>query len=690
MDLVKIKALLDSLNEQQRKVASIGPGAAAVAGSAGAGKTRVLIARLARLAMDGFNLQYCLATTFTRAAAATINRRLEELGLPAGRVGTLHSVAHEIVQQSGLASGLKLDESGWKQEMLLKRLLSGDRFRNTRYDLDEIIRFISVAKASGVCPVFGNPFGLNVEGEAHLVQLGTHWAQKTGLRGVTLAKLYIELEQLRAANNSYDFDDMQLFGWLLLATNAECRRQWHSRWALVTVDEAMDNSAVQWDMAFLLSGRASVLLDVPAEGHGNLIAYGSPEQAIYSWRGAAPEMFEAFATAPDVGFYTLPVNYRSTPEICALASETIAGESWNIGGRMIPATLGGSRGLDAQFRIRSFSNVGLEARWVLDDCCRKHEAGIPWKELGILARLSAFLNLVEIECIRRAIPYEKRASSGGLGDSREVAGLVGYLRVAGGWDADGSWEQKIVNIPFRFIGKDDLERARESQGPDQGFIDALLHSGLSLRKRQEVSSLASLISWLSKRIAAKAKPHELLESIIEKTDFREKLRRERGSMTADASKLAVIEQMVWLAGLFDDCSTFVTFMNGLGQGIKAARKRLQASEIETESLLLSTIHGVKGGERSHIYVCDVVQGRHPWSRAHSLDEELRLLYVALTRAKHDITVTHSGIIGGVESPMITRLSLISEKLTNAVSTASQSGIQPGKSKLEIAPDSPLG
>jgi DNA helicase II / ATP-dependent DNA helicase PcrA len=664
MNLIAIEQLLGSLNEEQKKAVAIGPGRAAIVGNPGAGKTRCMIARLVRLAREGYDLRWCLVTTFTRAAAAEINSRLEALGITVGRVGTMHSLCAEInsLELIDLTAGLTLDESGFKTTMLLKRVLSSEKYRNAgSYNLDEINRLFSIAKTSGPCPVFGNPFGLQVEASKHLKKICEENEDLTGLPARFLVDAFCDYEKMRAANNLYDYDDMQSWAWQYLLTAPDAKlTEWINKHSLVMIDEAQDMDPMQFDVAYLLSGLCSQL--VPGRGvhgHGNLCIYGDFSQSIYGFRGASPDMFVDFATDPGTGSYPLPVNYRSNKDICALASSLVREKPWHLAGDIQPGPdaeqLMPPLSHGAPIRFQEFLNSNYEAQWVVAEAMRMREELGSWRSMAVLSRLSMFLNLVELECIRNNIPYEKRASGDFVG-GRDIAAIVGYLRVAGGWDPTGKWERAIINTPFRYIGKDALYKADTAKKPGESYIDTLLDvAKLSVRQRESLRDLRQLLVVLRKRIEKGAKPQELLKSVLKWTGFMESLRQESGTTGIDSTKMAVVANIEWLSGLYDSTQEFLAYMDQLGEGLKLGRKRLKTEDSSQDALVLSTIHSFKGQEASVVFLCDLVQGRHPWDRAHSMDEELRLAYVAVSRAKLALTITFSRSEDGIKSSILRKL-----------------------------------
>lgn len=654
MDLSAIARLLDSLNEHQRRVAEIGPGPSAVIGNPGSGKTSALVSRIARLARDGLDPQYVLAMTFTRAAAAELNERLAALGIVGGQIGTMHSLALDMLKAevSGLIASRTLDESGWKSDQELQRTLGDMRKEKLipgrgSVDLDGLKRFIGFCKAGGPCPVHGNPFGLNELGYDHVRRLATGFYDATGgLERETLVELYDRAETRRAAARLYDFDDMQLWAWMLMIANPPTLKRWQQRWSVTMVDECQDSSPVQWDIARLLAGGRSRILpartpELP-EVPPTLMVLGDVSQSLYSFRAAVPEWFSDYATTAGVGLFTLPINYRSTPEICWATTRTVDGKTWHLGGEIIsyrgaPDSVTKER-LKESLQCRVFPGLHEEVTAVLTQATELAGGTADWTRVVVMARLSMFLHLVEIECIRRGIPYEKRAG-GAFVDSKEVQDILGYLRVAGGWDPDGKWLRRCVHVPFRYISRVAMDWAAGQRGSD--FLGSLQEAPmLSQRQRRAVQELEETIEELERRIKRGSNPGECIRFVLESTEYLAWLREQSGSLTIDASKMAVLEHLQHLASVHTTVTELLSNIDQLSIGVDVGRKKLRREA--GNRLVLTTVHRAKGLEWDNVLLCDVAENRFPWNRGFSADEELRLLYVAISRARQTVHVSCSG------------------------------------------------
>lgn len=236
-----LEALFAGLNHYQVEAVNFGSGQLCLIGIPGSGKTRTVVARIGRLVSDGIPADSILAMTFTRAAAMEMTQRLQQLGIRDARVGTIHSVCRQIAaSETPLLSYGTVDERE-RMKLELKKLLGEYRRKGSvperGADLEGVCRFVEACKADGVCYVDGDPWGLNLTSETHIGETARKWTQLAGVRASVLSTLFMELERRRGSMNLYGFDDMLLWAWMVLASNAEARTRWRQRWSVVIIDE---------------------------------------------------------------------------------------------------------------------------------------------------------------------------------------------------------------------------------------------------------------------------------------------------------------------------------------------------------------------------------------------------------------------------------------------------------------------
>jgi DNA helicase-2/ATP-dependent DNA helicase PcrA len=316
-----VRDYLAALNGQQILVAAASSGPYVVAGGPGGGKTRAIVARMARMVCDGLDPNLILAMTFTKAAAGEMTARLQSLGITGARVGTIHSVCLEIMKTecANLTNCNEVDRRSRLSYALRKGI--GDMLRKKRVgragvDRQGIERFISSCKAGGICYVDGDPFRVNFNASDHLMEQAKKWQHEAGVPPGALFEFYHDFERTRGVLQLYSFDDMLLWAWMALVSDLDALERWRCRWSAVIVDEAQDSNPIQWDLARLLVGYPSCLpsaqgLPNPpaaADRDRTLMVAGDSSQSIYGWRDAEPDQFVGFADEEETTLLTLPAN----------------------------------------------------------------------------------------------------------------------------------------------------------------------------------------------------------------------------------------------------------------------------------------------------------------------------------------------------------------------------------------------
>jgi len=694
-----LDALLARLNEHQLRVVQAGEGQFAVIGVPGSGKTTALVARVARLVRDGLAPNWILAMTFTVKAADELTLRLKGLGVEGGRFGTIHSVGLQILRDAEpWVADLELDI---QERMLLemKKLLQdwqrSRKIPRAGVDYAQVQAFVDACKHSRLCWVAGDPWGMNDRALGCLLDEGHGWTRRTGLAAKELVDCYLGLEELRAGKGLYSFDDMMLWSWMTLAFREGVRQSWRSNWSVVIVDEAQDSSSHQWDVARFLVGLPGQNVDARGYVDGdklphNLMVAGDPSQSIYAFRSAKPGIFVAYARNRAVTEIVLPVNYRSLPPICRAGTRLVLDRTWHLGGTIQPTReLGEQEALEAVVlqrevqrllgekdtsgeerrrlekeaagladraivQERRFGDLLGEMTWILSDVQRRHAEGVPLSRMAVLSRLSVFLHLMETECARLQVPYELRAS-GSFWDNQDVRCLLGYLRVALGRDPDVKWEALTLNRPFRYIGKAvigaataQVKRVAGSRGATLCGLEmseTLLRMG-SLNRRQEeaVQGYIQVIRMLRRHLEKGDGPGAMLAWLIQKLDYHEAMRKDGVRVSEDGNRAFVLRILVELSERFPSADALLDYVDGVQAGMQAARRRFRVKEArpDRDALVLSTIHRAKGLAWQRVYVADVTEESLPCAWADDLEEELRLFFVATTRAEDACIYTWSG------------------------------------------------
>ena len=662
---------MTQLDDQQRAAVMHGTGPMAIDGNPGSGKTRTVVHRIGRLVQAGLPGQYIAAFTFTRAAAQEMNTRLRDYGIVDVEVRTLHSLCSGYLREQGIirtsATGkplLNLIRSEEAYAFMVLQVLRKGGFRvPVSMQLADALAFITLAKGRCLCWVDGDPWGLNSDAERELNTFARRFTRISGCaaRPKDIVAMYIDVEHERAEQKRYTYDDMLLWTWLdLIHPGAqEVRRDWSHRWTTVIVDEAQDNNIPQWDIASVLTGLPPVsaagrrLVTEGSDLPGNLCAAGDAAQSIYEFRAACPEVFVEFVkrqTDPSTHLYPLQVNYRSTPHVCHTAAAIVKGKPWHLAGDMIPHRTDGAA---ASVLVKGYATVQCEIEGALDEIQERCAAGEPLHHMAVLSRMSVFLHLFELECITRQVPYVKRCK-GTFFESAEVTDVLAYMNtIAGLPDPDGAHIRRCINKPFRYIGKAAISEALEAlatPGLDAGHDAWQTWSGTVLARVKSYVNHTNQIADIHKlgRVISKARGAsrlaDVMHIVVHETGYAAAAGDDIRSAVAPAGhRAAVLQGMQQRAAAFTGTAAeFIQYVHEARAATKALQKTVNAGScLPANRLMLSTIHSAKGLEWKHVHLADVVAGRFPSGRSPDSEEELRLLYVGITRAEDTCTVSYA-------------------------------------------------
>lgn len=637
-----------SLNEDQQRVVDSAPGNYAVIGVPGSGKTTTLLSMIAKKVATGVDPSRIIGMTFTRAAADEMKVRLSKLGISGVTLCTIHSLSRKIVaeEQPTMLSGT-LDANGSQYTYELKKLLGEKRkSRQIRegYDLSKIEAFIASCKAKGCGPVHGDPFETNSRFADAFDRECLNWASAVGISSMDLAQLYIDLELARYNRRLYDFDDMLLWAKYILM-NAYVAQRWTKKYDVVIVDEAQDTSLVQWDIVKIVTGFP--------ESSVSLYIFGDAAQSIYKFRYAEPVQFVAYCTHPSVHLLTLPKNYRSTATICDVANNLISGRDWALSGRMDAMTEE-----DKPIEALAASGSNLELGYIVNGILNDINSGVPLIEIAVLSRTSFPLNFLEIACIERGIPYRKTYGKSFF-EEREVRTLMSYLKVICGMDYDGKACEMILNAPYRYISKNYIESCKTiSRAENVALLDVIFRNSreLSWNVRKTVIELEEFLGELCEMAATALQivpganvdslgetSALLLATILDRTEYLTWLSQDAG-LGEGGYKQRSIQELQRLSESYPNPGEFIQYVMKLEQAITSAKQRRLCYEGDeaANAVTLSTIHRAKGCEWRNVYLMNVVEGTLPHRLNPDVSEELRLLYVAVTRAKRQLVVSGTG------------------------------------------------
>ncbi len=609
--------ILEPLNQEQRRAVTAPPGHMLVLAGAGSGKTRVLVHRIAwMLATEQATAFSVLAVTFTNKAAAEMRGRIERmLERPIGGmwVGTFHGIAHRLLRthfkDAGLPEGFQILDSE-DQLRCIRRVLKDMNLDEARWVPRQVQGYINARKDEGVRA-------------AHMVDNGDPWLGQ-------MLRIYRNYEEACDRSGIVDFAELLLRAHELLREREDVLRHYRRRFNHILVDEFQDTNAIQYAWLRLIAGDT-----------GWMFAVGDDDQSIYGWRGARIENIHQFSKDfPDVATVRLEQNYRSTANILTASNALIANNQGRLGKNLWTS---GSKG-DPIHLYTAFNDLD-EARFVVSRIQQWVESGDRRDDVAVLYRVSAQSRVFEEALLASSIPYRVH---GGLRfyERAEIKNALAYLRLVASRHDDASFE-RVVNMPARGIGARTVEAlrtaARHSQDSLWGAARKLIDGNqLPARAAGAVSDFMALIERLAEE--ADEQPLEVqTEVIIEKSGLLEHYRRDKTDRAQ--TRVENLEELVTAAKQFEpdelnEGDRLIAFLSHAA--LEAGDE--QAAEWE-DCVHLMTLHAAKGLEFPLVFLAGMEEGLFPHQRssddAGKIEEERRLCYVGMTRAKRVLVLSHA-------------------------------------------------
>lgn len=611
-----VTAIIEPLNDAQREAVTAPSRPTLVLAGAGSGKTRVLVHRIAWLIqVEGLSPQRLLAVTFTNKAAAEMRHRIEALlGFPTQHfwIGTFHGLAHRLLRihyaEADLPEGFQIMDSE-DQLRLVRRLLKSLEIDENEFAPKEVQWFINAQKDEG-----RRPANVDDEGNAGRRQL---------------IDLYARYEKICADSGLVDFGELLLRATELLVRNEDIRTHYQSRFQHILVDEFQDTNSIQYEWLKLLAGSSSVPFVV-----------GDDDQSIYRWRGARVENLHRFQKDfPGAVVIRLEQNYRSTETILTAANAVIANNSERLGKNL---WTDGDKG--ELIKLYAAFNERDEAEFVVNRIVDSVEGGMRRSELAVLYRSNAQSRIFEEALLVAGIPYRVY---GGMRffERAEIKDALAYLRLIANRDDDPSFE-RIVNVPTRGIGARTVEAVREQArraGTSLWRAAATVITEDKLAKRSSASLWAFL--KLIDRLDEDTKGLGLDEQIKHVVHASGLIAHYGKDKLAGESRVENLQELISAGQSFvpDEESEFTPLIEFLSYAVLESGD-MQAEAYE-DSVQLMTLHSAKGLEFPVVFVCGLEDGLFPHQRsatdAAGLEEERRLCYVGLTRARKQVYLTYA-------------------------------------------------
>lgn len=634
--------LSELLNPEQLDAATTTEGPLLILAGAGSGKTRVLVHRAAFILGEGrATAPELFCVTFTNKAAGEMRARLETLIGPEVRtawIGTFHSLAARMLRYEGRRLGYEPYFSIYDADdsrRLLKKILDGLGVSRTSYGVSVSLVANEIDRAKNR--------GINAQTFARTEAEPASPAKKIARAA------YPRYQQALRRANAMDFGDLLLLGVELLAHHPEARKRFSERFRYIMVDEFQDTNVVQYD-----------LLKHIASTHQNLAVVGDDDQSIYRWRGAEVANILGFAsTFPGTKVVKLERNYRSTKNILTAANAVIRQNSRRHEKELFTRGPAG-----APVGVAMFPTGEAEAQAIGQTIRRRIDAGHAPEAFAILYRQNAQSRAFEEVLRHRHIPYAVIGATA-FYERREVKDILAYLRLLANPRSRADFE-RIVNVPPRKIGATTVERLRTladetgREGLDLLAVDDSALNGVGLkpaaikRLRSVRTLLASLHAMAETEPAA-----EVAREVVERTGYVDYLRADDPSSADD--RIANVEELVSSIAEHEEASSRMPAQDGPGLGLTGASTPLQAfldeaalvspdDRSDTEGrVALLTLHSAKGLEFDVVFMVGLEENTFPSRRAveersrEAIEEERRLCYVGITRAKAELQLTTARI-----------------------------------------------
>jgi DNA helicase-2/ATP-dependent DNA helicase PcrA len=581
-----------------------------VVAGAGSGKTRVLTHRIAHLIQDhGISPFEILAITFTNKAAAEMKFRVGALVGPVAEkmwVSTFHSACVRILRRD--AAKLEYPSSF------------------TIYDQADAVRLTSyVIRDLGLDPKKFPP--RSVHGSISMAKndnIGSvEFRERAGaIFERKIADVYVEYQQRLRKAGAMDFDDLLMITSRLFRENPDVLEHYRRRFKHILVDEYQDTNTVQNEIVIQLAGE-----------HRNICVVGDSDQSVYSFRGADMRNILEFENAfPDATVIVLEQNYRSTQTILDAANAVIAN---NFGRK--PKELWTDSGAGQAIVRYHADDEGDESQWVAHEISRLHDEGERWGDVAVFYRTNAMSRVIEDQLMRLGIPY-KVVGGTRFYDRREVKDSLAYMHAVMN-PVDEVSVKRVINVPKRGVGDSTVGKL-DAWATARGvaFIDALRRADDAGVTGRAVKGIAEFLDLLDDLGEARSEgPARLLEIILDRTGYVAELQAEHS--IESEGRLENLAELVGVARDFNDVNEF------LEQVSLVADTDDLPEGADDSSVVLMTLHAAKGLEFPSVFLVGMEDGVFPHLRSlgepAELEEERRLAYVGITRARERLYLTNT-------------------------------------------------
>lgn len=620
---------LDNLDESQRKAVEYIEGPSLVIAGAGSGKTRVLTTKIAFLTAHGLKPWNILALTFTNKAAREMRERVAAIvGEEVAKylvMGTFHSVFAKILRKEAPLLGYTSKFTIYDRTdstSLVKNIVKGMGLDVKVYKPSIVLSKISQAKNNLILAeeYFNDPDILKRDDSDKVPEVG---------------HIYMKYQQRLKASDAMDFDDLLVKMYILLTTHEEVRRKYVDRFNFVLVDEYQDTNRTQARILWLLTRERQMLCVV-----------GDDAQSIYAFRGADIGNILNFTRIfPDARLFKLERNYRSTKSIVDAANSVIAHNR-----NRIPKDVYSLAGAGQKIEIYPTESDVEEAERVVKSVCKTNaDNGVPYSEIAVLYRKNAQSRVIEEALRKSGVPYRVY---GGLSfyERKEVKDAIAYFRMTVNPNDDEAF-RRVVNYPARGIGNTTLEKLMSVATNNEISLWETVNTfaakelGVSATTYGRISKFVAMINGFAAK-ADELDAYALGNEILEESGVRTEI-------VTDTSDLSRKENLDELINALYDFVAQETETNGSAENATienyladvALLTDADKNDADKEKVSLMTIHSAKGLEFSAVCIVgleeEIFPGHQAFFDSRELEEERRLFYVALTRAKEYCYISYA-------------------------------------------------
>ena len=667
---------IETLNEPQREAVLTTEGPLLVLAGAGSGKTRVLTYRIANILQSTDTPPWeILAITFTNKAAAEMRERLR--GLVGDRtrgmwVSTFHSMCVRMLRADaevlGFTQNFTIYDDG-DSKRLVKDIMAELDIDPKRYPLNALRNRISTAKNE-------------------LVVAGDFADQAVDPIGKQAARVYKRLQERLRAANAFDFDDLLLYAYLLLKHHPDILEAYQNRFRYILVDEYQDTNHAQYEICKLLAAKRR-----------NIMVVGDDDQSIYSWRGAdIRNILEFENDSPECKTIKLEQNYRSVGNVLAAANAVIANNVTRKPKKLFTASDDGDK-----IQVFMAADERDEGRWIAGQVEKLHDAGTSYEQMAVFYRTNAQSRMLDDMFLRAGVPY-RIVGGTRFFERQEISDVMAYLTLAVN-PADDMAAQRVINVPRRGVGKTTVEHiSRIAHEENTTFMNAaelaIVDESLRASSRKAVGEFVEIIKNAS---SYEGDLRRVIEAIIEGAGLIEALQVEntdeaRGRIENIKEFLGVVDEFVETHD--DEDAEFAAPSIGDEEGAEPVRvlrgdsladfiewvrlrTDLDAASDDGHAITMMTVHSSKGLEFDCVFVAGMEESLFPHMNSMgdsaSVEEERRLAYVAITRARKNLFLTCASqrqLFGSTHANPVSRfLHEIPEELrqTTGVGSAGFSG-----------------